>query len=261
MPSLGGRQCRRSIFGQSFEVGEINATTRSLEETGSRVSQKAREQHKVPSVLYGYDATGKEERVLLWLDELELLREQRKRGPSFHNTLYNLVVDGVKVSSQVLPRGLVLHPTTGRPECVSFLRYKPWSRPGARIEIPLRAINEDKCPGIKDGGWLLFMNYQIPVFARGETIPNCLIVDLRGKKVAEKIKVSEIHFNDGLMLRTKRTDDFAVAKIMGSKKLMGEEDAPAAAGAAAPAAAGAKKPAAGAAAGGAAPAAPAAAKK
>ena len=25
------------------------------------------------------------------------------------------------------------------------------------------------------------------------------------------------------MLRTKRTDDFAVAKIMGSKKLMGEE--------------------------------------
>ncbi len=36
-------------------------------------------------------------------------------------------------------------------------------------------------------------------------------------------QVSEIHFNDGLMLRTKRTDDFAVAKIMGSKKLMGEE--------------------------------------
>ncbi len=35
--------------------------------------------------------------------------------------------------------------------------------------------------------------------------------------------MSEIHFNDGLMLRTKRTDDFAVAKIMGSKKLMGEE--------------------------------------
>jgi hypothetical protein len=28
------------------------------------------EQHKVPSVLYGYDATGKEERVLLWLDEV-----------------------------------------------------------------------------------------------------------------------------------------------------------------------------------------------
>jgi hypothetical protein len=49
----------------------------------------------------------------VWLCcQLELLREQRKRGPSFHNTLYNLVVDGVKVSSQVLPRGLVLHPST-----------------------------------------------------------------------------------------------------------------------------------------------------
>ncbi len=51
--------------------------------------------------------------VCVWLCcQLELLREQRKRGPSFHNTLYNLVVDGVKVSSQVLPRGLVLHPST-----------------------------------------------------------------------------------------------------------------------------------------------------
>ncbi len=93
------------------------------------------------------------------------------------------------------------------------------------------------------------------VFARGETIPNCLIVDMRGKKVGEKVKVSEVHLNDGLVLRTKRTDDFAVAKIMGSKKLMGDDsDAPAGAPAAG---AGAKKPAA---AGGAAPAA-AAAKK
>ncbi len=41
------------------------------------------------------------------------------------------------------------------------MRYKPWARPGARIDIPLRAINEDKCPGIKDGGWLLFMNYKV----------------------------------------------------------------------------------------------------
>ena len=72
------------------------------------------------------------------------------------------------------------------------------------------------------------------MFARGESIPHCLIVDLRGKKVGEKVKVSEIHMNDGLVLRTKRTDDFAVAKIMGSKKLMSDDgDAPAA-GAAAP---------------------------
>jgi hypothetical protein len=64
------------------------------------------------------------------------------------------------------------------------------------------------------------------VYARGETIPNCLIVDLRGKKVTDKIKVSEIHLNEGLTLRTKRTDDFAVAKIMGSKRLINEDAAP-----------------------------------
>ena len=67
---------------------------------------------KVPSVLYGFDATGKEERVLLWLDEVPLAREYRTRGAAFHNTLYNLYVDGVKTSTMVLPRDLVMHPST-----------------------------------------------------------------------------------------------------------------------------------------------------
>ena len=44
---------------------------------------------------------------------------------------------------------------------LSFFRYRPWIRPGTKLSLPLRAINEDKCPGIKDGGWLLFMNYSV----------------------------------------------------------------------------------------------------
>jgi hypothetical protein len=50
-----------------------------------------------------------------------------------------------------------------RPLTVGLLRYRPSLRPGTRIEIPLKAINEDKCPGVKDGGWLLFLNYKVRV--------------------------------------------------------------------------------------------------
>jgi hypothetical protein len=69
------------------------------------------EQKKVPSVLYGFDANGKDDRVLLWLDEVLLAREIRVRGAAFMNTLYTLVVDGEKTSAMVLPRDLVLHPS------------------------------------------------------------------------------------------------------------------------------------------------------
>ncbi len=83
------------------------------------------------------------------------------------------------------------------------------------------------------------------MFARGETIPNALIVDLRGKRIGEKIRVSEIHLNEGLLLRNKRGDDFSVAKIMGSKKLISDtgEETPAAAKAVAGAGAKAASPA------------------
>jgi hypothetical protein len=46
----------------------------------------------------------------------------------------------------------------------------------------------------------------------------------------EKIRVSEVHMNEGLMLRGRRSDDFSIAKIMGSKKLISETEAAAAPG-------------------------------
>lgn len=127
---------------------------------------------------------------------------------------------------------------------MNFLRYNPGSKPGTRLNIPFKAINEDKCKGIKDGGWLMFLNFsvrcacaadkcflcepalrpsrpvssrQLPVFSFGDTIPNCLMVDLRGKRIGDKIRASEVYLNDGLLLRSTRKDDFAVAKIMGSR--------------------------------------------
>ncbi len=66
----------------------------------------------MPSLLYGFDNDGYEERVLLTVDEKELVTEYRKRGPAFKNTLYSLSVDGVEVNMLVVPRELTIHPST-----------------------------------------------------------------------------------------------------------------------------------------------------
>lgn len=99
------------------------------------------------------------------------------------------------------------------------MRYVPGQRPGARLSIPLKIINEDKCPGIRDGGWPLFLKYSLDVYARGDLVPNCLIVDVRGKRIGDKVRVSEVHLNEGLKLRQRGSDDFSVVKIVGSKRL------------------------------------------
>jgi len=238
LPRLAAGGSVRTIFGQSFDVGELHANIRATTDVGKQRVKYIRDNLKrVPSVLYGRSTKGEEDAVLLTVDALELAAEMRKRGPTFTNTLYKLYVNNVPMDMLVIPKEVNVHPITDRVQSVVFMRYRPNARPGVKCDIPLRAINEDKCPGIKDGGWLLFLNYTLPVWVRGDTVPNCLIVDLRGKKIAEKIRVSEIHFNEGIRLRTTRTDDFSVAKIVGSKKLMGQEDDTTTAATGAPAAA------------------------
>jgi nitrogen fixation NifU-like protein len=80
-----------------------------------------------------------------------------------------------------------------------------------------------------------------------------LITDeLRGKRVGDKVMASEINLGDGVHLRSKVTHDFAVAKLVGTRRADPVATPAAAAGAdkkaaAKPAAGGAGAPAAGAA--------------
>jgi large subunit ribosomal protein L25 len=167
---------------------------------------------------------------------------------------------------RALPRDFQVHPFRPKAISINWLRYRVGAYPGVKLDIPLKAFNEERCPGIKEGGWLLELVHKLPVYASGDTIPDYLMLDLRGLKVGDKVMASQIELNDGLLLRS-RARDFAVARIMGSRRVVsGEAEAPAAAapaaagGAGAPAgAAAAKAPAA--AGGGGKPAAPAAAAK
>lgn len=61
---------------------------------------------------------------------------------------------------------------------------------------------------------------QLNVFAKGETIPDYLMMDLRGKKTGSKVNVSEVFLNEGISLRTKQRQpkEFPVAKLIGSRR-------------------------------------------
>ena len=81
---------------------------------------------------------------------------------------------------------------------------------------------------------------QLPVYVHGEHIPPFLSMDLRGKRLGDKVMASEVNLGDGVTLRWSHDHDFAVAKLVGSRRGLDEEDVAAAAPAAAGAAAAAK---------------------
>lgn len=79
---------RRGLFGQSFEIGEIQALRR--ETVGSRHAQWARQHKLIPGIVYGYDEEGRDNVDLVYVREQDLRREVNRRGLSFNNTLFDM---------------------------------------------------------------------------------------------------------------------------------------------------------------------------
>ena len=99
----------------------------------------------------------------------------------------------------------------------------------SQLGLPLVPINEERCPGLREGGWLLELMLKVPVFVHGPEVPEALYMDLRGKRVGDKVMASELDLAPGVVLRS-RERDFAVAKIVGSRRggaSAGEEEEPA----------------------------------
>lgn len=81
----------RHLFGQAFDVGEIEAVRRGM--SGSRSAQWARRNKLIPGIIYGPDDQGR--RTIpekIYVREADLKRELNKRGGSFTNTLMDMYV-------------------------------------------------------------------------------------------------------------------------------------------------------------------------
>jgi len=154
--------------------------------------------------------------VLTYSREADLRREISARKTSFLNTLYAIELAPGRVEV-CLPRDVQLHPFRQKIISVNWLRYRPGRHPGVKLGLPLVPLNEERSPGLREGGWLLELMLKVPVFVHGHDIPDALYLDLRSKRVGDKIMASELDLAPGVVLRS-RERDFAVAKILGSRK-------------------------------------------
>lgn len=53
---------------------------------------------------------------------------------------------------RVKPHNMMLNPITEAVKTIAFL-YCPENEP-VRVRVPIKHINEEKCPGLREGGWL-----------------------------------------------------------------------------------------------------------
>ena len=196
------------------ETTEISAIERTRVGKGSaRASRRA---GMVPAVIYG----DKKSPISIELDE----RVIRKiiHEPGIFGRLLNINVDGTVTT--VLTRDIQMHPVTDEPLHMDMLRVGEKSSVAVAVQVEF--INEDLSPGLKAGGVLNIVRYEVELNCPAGNIPEKIVIDLSGVNVGDSIHISAVTLPDDAT-PTITDRDFTIATLQspgGGVKNLDDED-------------------------------------
>ncbi len=182
------------------EVETVPASPR--ESAGKGSARQARRDGLVPAVIYG----NKEEPIMLTLERRVLSKELT--NPQFYIQLVDIEINGTK--HRVLPRDVQFHPVSDTPMHVDFLRFDPNRKITAAV--PVAFEGESESPGLKGGGVLNVVRYEVEVLCTADNIPPELILHLAGLEVGDSLHASSISLPEGVEFVISDRD-FTIATI------------------------------------------------
>ena len=167
------------------DISEIQVEAR--EGTGKGAARQIRRDGRVPAVVYGLDMAPR----ALSLGRRELEQEMSRGG--FMNRLYNLRLEA-KIQ-RVLPRDVQFPVVTDTPIHVDFLRLSEDAE--ITIAVPVVFVNEEESPGLRQGGVLNVVRYEIEVDCRADSIPESIEIDLTGLELGDSLHISAVTLPEG----------------------------------------------------------------
>ena len=182
------------------DMTTISASER--ERVGKGSARAARRAGLVPAVIYG----DKKDPVGITMEAREITKIVHQ--PGIFGRLLEIDVAGTK--STVLTRDIQFHPVSDIVMHLDFLRVSESATVG--VAVPVEFINEDKCPGIKIGGVLNVVRYEVELNCPATAIPEKITIDLDGVKIGDSIHISAIPLPEGVS-PTITDRDFTVATL------------------------------------------------
>ena len=178
----------------------ISASER--ERVGKGSARAARRAGLVPAVIYG----DKKDPVGITMVSREVTKIVHQ--PGIFGRLLDIDVAGKK--STVLTRDIQFHPVTDVIMHMDLLRVSQSAT--VAVAVPVEFINEDKCPGIKIGGVLNVVRYEVELNCPATAIPEKVTIDLDGVRIGDSIHISAVPLPDGVT-PTITDRDFTVATL------------------------------------------------
>lgn len=171
-------------------------------QAGKGAARAVRRDGKVPAVIYGNN-----------LDPVSISVERRMLEQQLHKVGFFIQLVDVKVdgeSHRVLPRDVQFHPVTDVPLHVDFLRFSKDRKITAAVPVVFQ--NEEESPGLKRGGVLNVVRFDVEVQCTADNIPQSFFVDLTGFEIGDAVHASTVALPEGVnFLISDR--DFTIATV------------------------------------------------
>ncbi|MAR64266.1 MAG: 50S ribosomal protein L25/general stress protein Ctc [Rickettsiales bacterium] len=196
------------------DIVQIKVNKRTVSGTGS--SRAIRSDKKVPGIIYGE----KKDPVLISIDEKIL--KLRVQDSGFFSKQCELNLDSETL--KVLPKDIQLHPVKESILHIDFLRVG--ENTSVTLFVPVKFINENSCPGLKQGGVINIVRHEVELKTPVSKIPEFLEANLDGLEIGDSIHISSVNLEDGVM-PTIKDRDFTIATIAPPTVMKVEEEKPA----------------------------------
>ncbi|PIZ31629.1 MAG: 50S ribosomal protein L25 [Alphaproteobacteria bacterium CG_4_10_14_0_8_um_filter_53_9] len=182
----------------------IEAKTKAV--SGKGPTRELRRQGYVPAVIYGPESDSQ----AIAISAKDLGRALR--AGHFYTTTQELSLDGK--ATKVLAKEIQRHPVTEEPLHVDFIKYN--AKQIMHVNVMVRLVGEEVCPGIKLGGVLQLIETNIEVVCRADSIPEELVVDISELEIGDSVHLSSIKLPEGV--KPAVTDrDLTIASIISTR--------------------------------------------
>ncbi len=185
----------------ALETAIFDCEVRARAGTGG--ARAVRRDGWIPAILYG----GGQDPVNIKLRYNQILKAVS--SGKFINILSKIRVEG-QDDQLVIARDVQLDIVKDLPLHVDLMRVSDKTR--VKVEVPMRFLNEETCPGLKAGGVLNVVRHVIEVNAPATAIPEALEADLAEAEVGDTIHISSVKLPKGVDL-TVTDRDYTVATI------------------------------------------------
>lgn len=193
-------------------MSDIVLSVEVRDRTGKGGAREARRSGQVPAVLYG----GGKSPVAISLKANEVVKAIN--SGKFLNNMIS--IDHKGETQTVLTRDVQFHPVRDEPLHIDFYRVEASSI--ITVEVPVHFENEEKSPGLEEGGVLNIVRHEIEIDCPAGSIPDAIVVDLTGLEIGDSVHISSIKLPENI--KPTITDrDFTIATIQTSRALVEEE--------------------------------------